>query len=61
MIQNPNYRDVAATVFFKYISLMSGELIAARVVGALAELPIEEVRRIMQDWGRLKYHVRLIV
>merc|ERR1712060_692758 len=50
--ENPNYKDQVGTVLYEYITALVGPK-APKVTGMIIDLPIEDIRRVMQDWTLL--------
>ena len=48
--ENPNFREQVGTIWFPYIQSIVGPK-ASRVAGLFMDLPIEEIKPIMQDWS----------
>lgn len=56
MPENPNYKDQVGTVLYEYIAQIVGPK-APKVTGMLIDLPIEDIKLIMQDWSLLNTRV----
>lgn len=54
--ENPNYKDQVGTVLYEYITQIVGPK-APKVTGMLIDLPIEDIKLIMQDWSLLNTRV----
>ena len=48
--ENPYYKEHVGNVFFEYIQQIVGPK-APMVTGMIIELPIEDIKLIMQDWS----------
>ena len=55
--ENPNYKDQVGTVLFEYIQQLIGSK-APKVTGMLIDLPIDDIKLIMQDWSLLNTRVQ---
>jgi hypothetical protein len=55
--ENPNYKDQVGTVLFEYIQQLIGAK-APKVTGMLIDLPIDDIKMIMQDWSLLNTRVQ---
>lgn len=55
--ENPNYKDQVGTVLYEYITALVGPK-APKVTGMIIDLPIEDIRRVMQDWTLLSTRVQ---
>lgn len=54
--ENPNYKEQVGTVLFEYIQHLIGNK-APKVTGMLIDLPIDDIKMIMQDWSLLNTRV----
>ena len=57
MPENPNYKDQVGTVLYEHINTLVGQK-APKVTGMLIDLPIEDIKLIMQDWSLLQTRVQ---
>ena len=48
--ENPNYKDQVGTVLYEHINVLVGAK-APKVTGMLIDLPIEDIKLIMQGWS----------
>merc|ERR1719230_1353243 len=55
--ENPNYKDQVGTVIYEYINALVGPK-APKVTGMIIDLPVEDIRRVMQDWTLLSTRVQ---
>jgi len=55
--ENPNYKDQVGTILYEYITTIVGPK-APKVTGMLIDLPIEDIKLIMQDWSLLNTRVQ---
>jgi len=55
--ENPNYKDQVGTVLYEHINTLVGAK-APKVTGMLIDLPIEDIKLIMQDWSLLQTRVQ---
>lgn len=55
--ENPNYKDQVGTVLYEHINNLVGAK-APKVTGMLIDLPIEDIKLIMQDWSLLQTRVQ---
>ena len=55
--ENPNYKDQVGTVLYEHINTLVGGK-APKVTGMLIDLPIEDIKLIMQDWSLLQTRVQ---
>jgi len=55
--ENPNYKDQVGTVLYEYIQQLIGGK-APKVTGMLIDLPIDDIKLIMQDWSLLNTRVQ---
>merc|ERR1719389_190777 len=55
--ENPNYKDQVGTVLYEYITALVGPK-APKVTGMIIDLPVEDIRRVMQDWTLLSTRVQ---
>jgi len=55
--ENPNYREQVGTVLFPFIEQIIGHK-APKVTGMLIDLPIEDIKQIMQDWNLFNTRVQ---
>jgi len=55
--ENPNYKDQVGTVLYEYITALVGPK-APKVTGMIIDLPLEDIRRVMQDWTLLSTRVQ---
>lgn len=55
--ENPNYKDQVGTVLYEYIQQIVGAK-APKVTGMLIDLPIEDIKHVMQDWSLLNTRVQ---
>ena len=55
--ENPAYREQVGTVFFEYIKQLVGQTKAPKVTGMLIDLPIDDIKNIMQDFNLLQTRV----
>lgn len=55
--ENPNYKDQVGTVLYEYIQQLIGNK-APKVTGMLIDLPIDDIKLIMQDWALLNTRVQ---
>lgn len=51
--ENPNYKEQVGTCFFDFIKQIAGPDKAPKVTGMLIDLPIDDIKLIMQDFGLL--------
>ena len=56
--ENPQYKEQVGTLLFDYIKHISGNEMAPKITGMLIDLPIEDIKMIMQDWGLLQTRVQ---
>jgi hypothetical protein len=56
--ENPNYRTQVGTIFYEFIDLLIGAERAPKVTGMLIDLPIDDIKLIMQDWSLLQTRVQ---
>ena len=56
--ENPNYRTQVGTIFYEFIDALIGAEKAPKVTGMLIELPIEDIKLIMQDFSLLQTRVQ---
>ena len=56
--ENPNYRTQVGTIFYEYIDQLIGSEKAPKVTGMLIDLPIEDIKLIMQDFSLLQTRVQ---
>ena len=56
--ENPNYRTQVGTIFYEYIDQLIGADKAPKVTGMLIDLPIEDIKLIMQDFSLLQTRVQ---
>jgi len=56
--ENPNYKEQVGTVIFDFIKQIAGPEMAPKVTGMLIDLPIEDIKLIMQDWSLLQTRVQ---
>ena len=47
--ENPNYKDQVGTILYEYIQQIVGPK-APKVTGMIIDLPIIDIKLIMQDW-----------
>jgi len=52
-VENPNYRSQVGTVIYEFIEHMIGSERAPKATGMLIDLPIEDIKLIMQDFALL--------
>lgn len=55
--ENPNYKDQVGTVLYEYIQQIVGAK-APKVTGMLIDLPIEDIKHVMQDWSLLNTRIQ---
>lgn len=55
--ENPNYKDQVGTVLYEHITGLVGAK-APKVTGMLIDLPLEDIKLIMQDWSLLQTRVQ---
>ena len=55
--ENPNYKNQVGTILYEYIQQIVGHK-APKVTGMLIDLPIEDIKLIMQDWSLLNTRVQ---
>jgi hypothetical protein len=56
--ENPNYRTQVGTIFYEFIDALIGAEKAPKVTGMLIDLPIEDIKLIMQDFSLLQTRVQ---
>jgi len=56
--ENPAYKEQVGTIFFEYIKQIVGPTKAPKVTGMLIDLPIDDIKNIMQDFGLLQTRVQ---
>ena len=56
--ENPSYKEQVGTIFFDYIKHIAGPDKAPKVTGMLIDLPIDDIKMIMQDWSLLQTRVQ---
>ena len=56
--ENPNYKDQVGTCLYEFITHIVGPTKAPKVTGMLIDLPIDDVKLIMQDWSLLNTRVQ---
>ena len=56
--ENPNYKEQVGTVIFDYIKSIAGPTMAPKVTGMLIDLPVDDIKLIMQDWSLLQTRVQ---
>merc|ERR1719226_279175 len=55
--ENPNYKDQVGTVIYEYVTALCGPK-SPKVTGMIIDLPVEDIRRIMQDFTLLATRVQ---
>ena len=55
--ENPNYKDQVGTVLYEFINQLVGAK-APKVTGMLIDLPIEDIKHVMQDWNLFNTRVQ---
>ena len=55
--ENVNYKDQVGTVLYDFITHIVGPK-APKVTGMLIDLPIDDIKLIMQDWSLLQTRVQ---
>ena len=56
--ENPNYKEQVGTTLYEYIAQLVGTTKAPKVTGMLIDLPIEDIKLIMQDFSLLQTRVQ---
>ena len=54
--ENPNYKDQVGTVLYEFVNQLVGQK-APKITGMLIDLPIDDIKLIMQDWSLLQTRV----
>lgn len=57
MPENPNYKEQVGTVLYEYIHQIVGNK-APKVTGMLIDLPIEDIKHVMQDYSLLNTRIQ---
>ena len=56
--ENPNYKEQVGTTLYEYIAQLVGTTKAPKVTGMLIDLPIDDIKLIMQDFSLLQTRVQ---
>ena len=54
--ENPNYKDCLGAILFEYVKHIVGDK-APKVTEMIINLPIEDIKLIMQDWSLFNIRV----
>jgi hypothetical protein len=55
--QNPNYKAQVGEFIYEYVEKIAGEEMAPKITGMLIDLPIEEIKGYLVDFGKLQIKV----
>jgi hypothetical protein len=55
--QNPNYKGQVGEFIYEYVETIAGEERAPKITGMLIDLPIEEIKGYLLDYGKLNQKV----
>ena len=56
--ENPNHTDQAGTVFFEFVKQILTPEKAPKITGMLIDLPLQDIKQMMQDWNLFQTRVR---
>ena len=56
--QNPNYKSQIGEAIYEYVEIIAGEDNAPKVTGMLIDLPIEDIKAYLVNYGVLQEKVR---
>lgn len=55
--ENPNYKQLVGEFIYPYVEEFVGENIAPKITGMLIDLPVEEIKNYLYDFGRLYFKI----
>ena len=56
--ENPNHKEQAGTVFYEFVIKVVGNEMAPKITGMLIDLPLQDIKQMMQDWNLFQTRVR---
>ena len=56
--ENPNYKDQVGNCIYEFVTHIIGTTKAPKVTGMIIELPIDDIKLIMQSWSLLNTRIQ---
>ena len=54
---NPNFKAQVGEFIYEFVEAMAGEERAPKITGMLIDLPMQDIRAFLVDYGRLQFKV----